>query len=204
MTDRERPQPRGLVPLRAGDIAAVVTHLEMRERPARRSAAPPPGNWNLAPIPSPSTDRYRELYRRVGADWLWFSRLELGEAELAAIIRNPAVDIFEAVCDGESAGLLELDRRTPGEVELAFFGLAQPFLGMGAGRWLMEHALDLAWQNGVNRVWVHTCTLDHPHALPFYIRCGFVPYRREIETVPDPRLRGVLPRSAAAQHPVIC
>jgi GNAT superfamily N-acetyltransferase len=91
----------------------------------------------------------------------------------------------------------------PGETELAYFGLVPGMTGHGHGGWLMAHAMRLAWQPGISRVWVHTCDLDHPAALGFYIASGFVPFERAVEILPDPRLTGIHPRGAAARIPII-
>jgi GNAT superfamily N-acetyltransferase len=193
--------PDGYSDVPPGKIAAVVTHLEMTERPALRPD--PEGAWTLRRVPSPDLDWFRDLYRRVGEEWLWFSRLQMADAELAAIIRSPMVDVHALVHEGRDKGLLELDFRDAGQCELAFFGVTADLIGCGAGRWLMNHALELAWSRPVQRVWVHTCTLDHPSALAFYQRSGFRPFRRQIEIADDPRLDGTAPRSAAKHVPMI-
>ncbi len=124
-------------------------------------------------------------------------------AELAAIIEDPGVEIF-AVMDGcEHAGLLELDFRQSGQCELAFVGLVPELAGQGHGRWLLGQALRLAWREGVHRIHVHTCTLDHPAALAAYRRAGFTPCGRAVETFPDPRLNGLLPPDCAPQVPLL-
>jgi GNAT superfamily N-acetyltransferase len=185
----------------AGRIAAVVTHLEMTARPALRSD--PPGPWTLRRVESPGLDWFRDLYRRVGEEWLWFSRLQMSDADLIAIIHSPLVEVHALVQDGRDEGLLELDFREPGQCELAFFGVTSKLIGSGAGRWLMNRALERAWSRQVTRVWVHTCTLDHPSALAFYQRSGFHPFRRQVEITDDPRLDGTVPRSAARYVPII-
>jgi GNAT superfamily N-acetyltransferase len=195
--------PDGYSDVPPGKIAAVVTHLEMLSRPPVRSAPEVPG-IAIRPVPQPEVGWYRDLYARVGAeDWLWFSRLGMPPAALEAIIRHPKVEIFVITRDGRDEGLLELDVRVAGECELAFFGLTKALLGQGAGRTLMTAAIDRAWSHPIRRFWVHTCTLDHPDALSFYIRSGFRPYRRQIEIADDPRLTGVLPETAAPHVPII-
>ena len=111
-----------------------------------------------APGRDPGLDWFRDLYRRVGEEWLWFSRLQMSDAELAAIIHSPLVEVYALVQDGRDEGLLELDFREPGQCELAFFGVTSKLIGSGAGRWLINRALELAWSRQVARVWVHTCT----------------------------------------------
>lgn len=191
-----------LTPVMDGELAAVVTSLEMRARPKPRPL--PASPLGLVAWRAPGPDAYRSLFRRVGAPWLWFSRLMLDDAGLTAVLHDPAVDLY-AVTDraGVEIGMLELDFRTGGECEIAFFGLVPELTGKGHGDWLMAQALALGWRKDVTRMWVHTCTLDHPGALGFYRRNGFIPFARAIETFADPRLIGVLPRDAAPHAPLI-
>jgi ribosomal protein S18 acetylase RimI-like enzyme len=99
--------------------------------------------------------------------------------------------------------MIELDFREPHECELAFIGLIPELSGKGHGRWLMTEAVKRAWREGVDRVHVHTCSLDHPAALSAYRRAGFVPYKRAVERFRDPRLLGILPRDCASQVPLL-
>jgi GNAT superfamily N-acetyltransferase len=193
--------PDGYSDVPAGKIAAVVTHLEMTERPTPRPDSE--SAWTLRRVPSPDLEWFRDLYRRVGEEWLWFSRLRMADADLAAIVGSPMVEVHALVHEGRDEGLLELDFRQAGQCELAFFGVTAGLIGSGAGRWLMNRALELAWSRQVSRVWVHTCTLDHPSALAFYQRSGFRPFGRQIEIADDPRLDGTMSRSAAKHLPVI-
>ena len=186
-----------------GKLAAVVTHLEMRAKAPLRPV-PEPQGLGLERKEAPGVDWYRALFRKVGAeDWLWFSRLVMDEAALQAILRDPLVEVYALREGGADKGLLELDFREEGECELAFFGLASDLIGRGVGRWLMNRAIDLAWRRGITRFHVHTCTLDSPQALSFYMRSGFVPVRRQVEIADDPRLAGLLPESAAPQVPIL-
>ena len=188
-------------PVRDSDLAAVVTFLEMKARPG---VTVPPSPLSLIRIESPTPDAYRDLFRKVGARWLWFSRLVMDDTALLAIIADPKVELF-AILDesGDEAGMLELDYREPDECELSFVGLIPELSGQGHGRWLLAEAIDRAWRDDMSRVHVHTCTLDHPAALAAYRRAGFTPYRRAIERFPDPRLLGVLPMDCAPQSPVL-
>ena len=193
--------PDGYSDVPAGKIAAVVTHLEMTVRPALRPD--PAGAWTLRRVEMPPLDWFRDLYRRVGEEWLWISKIRMPDAELAAIIQSPLMEIYALAHEGRDEGLLELDFREPGQCEFVSFGLTEKLVGIGAGRWLMNRALELAWSRPVDRVWLHTCTFDHPAALAFYQRSGFRPFRRQVEVVTDPRLDGTVPRDVARHVPVI-
>lgn len=186
----------------AGKLASVVTCLEMTAPPelrSQRADAP----WTLRRIPNPGTGWYRELFSRVGADWLWFSRLKMAPSALDGILASPDVEIYSLIVNDRDEGLLELDFREPGVCELAFFGVTHAVQGGGAGRFLMNRALEHAWRRPITRFWVHTCTLDHPNALAFYLRSGFRAYARCVEIADDPRVTGVLPRGAAPHIPII-
>ena len=188
-------------PVANGELAAVVTYLDMRAPPEAPAVS---STLTLNRIEQPDTTAYRALFRRIGAPWLWFSRLIMDDAALAAIIRRPDVALY-VVRDEKAAdvGMLELDFRERGECELAFVGLIPELSGHGHGKWLLTEAVRRAWRDGVNRVHVHTCSLDHPAALSAYRRAGFVPFKRAVERFPDPRLLGHLPHDCAPQIPLL-
>lgn len=192
----------GYTDLPPGYAAAIATFLDMRAAPAPSSRPAPPG-LSLRRVDEPDLASYRDIFRRVGTSWLWCSRLRMSDAALAAILNDPGVELYLPERDGAAIGILELDFRAAGDCEIAFFGLVTEAIGQGAGRWLMDCALKHSWRAGVDRVWLHNCTLDHPNALGFYLRSGFRPYARKIEIFPDPRLDGLLPRDAAPHVPII-
>jgi GNAT superfamily N-acetyltransferase len=189
------------VPL--GMMAAVVTSLEMHAPPLRRAD---PGNsdqFTLTRLGGKDVERYLAMYRTLGHRWMWFSRLIQPRESVAAILDDLNVMAFCLVCDGSDIGLLELDFRQSGECELAFFGLVESAIGQGAGRWMMNRALELAWVQPIARLWVHTCSFDHPGAPDFYRSSGFRVFRTGIEIADDPRLSGHLPRVAAPHVPIL-
>jgi GNAT superfamily N-acetyltransferase len=188
-------------PVSDRELAAVVTFLEMHERP---SEPVPPSPLSMNRIEQPDPEHYRDLFRLVGAPWLWFSRLIMPDDALAKIIRDPNLDLF-AVTDeaGAEVGMVELDFREEAQCELAFLGLVPKLAGQGHGRWLLAESVSSAWRDGVSRVHVHTCTLDHPVALAAYRRAGFTPYKRAVERFADPRLLGILPIDCAPQVPLL-
>lgn len=188
--------------LATGELAALVTYLEMTDRPALEPQ--PSAVLSLERWAMPAIEPYRHLFRLVGAPWLWFSRLVLPADQLADVIGDPEVEVYRVRNTGErDVGMLELDFRQPSQCELAFVGLTPELSGRGHGRWLLDQALRLGWRDGICRVHVHTCSLDHPAALSAYRRAGFVPYKRSIERFFDPRLLEILPRDCAAQIPII-
>jgi GNAT superfamily N-acetyltransferase len=191
----------GLHDVPTGKVAMVVTHLQMMAPAPLRDLALPDG-ITFRQV-QPDVDWYRDVFDRVGTPWLWYGRRKIDDAALKAEISDPKVSIFTLARNGQDEALLELDFRKDGECELAYFGLTNKLIGSGAGRYLMNQAIRLAWVDGVKRFHVHTCTFDSPQALDFYIRSGFTPYRRQVEIDDDPRLAKVLPEHAAPHVPVI-
>lgn len=191
-----------LIPVADDQVATIVTTLEMRTRPPLRPL--PSSPLRMVPWPAPTTAAYRTLFTRVGARWLWFSRLAMDDARLAETLEASTTRIF-AVADqrGIEVGLLELDSRAGATVDIAYLALIPDLAGKGHGRWLMAQAMAMAWRPGVTCIRVRTCTLDHPSALNFYRAQGFAATARTIETFPDPRALGLLPPDAAPQIPYL-
>ena len=179
-----------------GHLAMVVTHLEM-PRPETLPDVPQSDaevvEW------TPSADEYLDLFRAVGAPWLWASRLSNSASELSDILGDPGYETRMLRC-GMGRGMLDLDFRERGVCTLAYFGLTPDLTGRGLGKVLMAHAVRRAFRDGVRSFRLHTCTLDGPHALPFYRRMGFVATKREVEIMRDPR-GTLLPEDAAPQVP---
>ncbi|MGF1639957.1 MAG: GNAT family N-acetyltransferase [Rhodospirillales bacterium] len=190
----------------AGKLRQVVTWLEMTAPPWGDGPPPanpaPCGDVAVVRFDALSVADYRALQRLIGEAWLWWERLTVGDAALAALLADPGTEIRRLTVGGTVAGFSELDRRRPGEVELSFFGVAPPFIGLGLGRYLLAETLAAAWAVRPRRVWLHTCDHDHPQALGFYGRAGFRPYRRETVLIDDPRRLGLLPLDAAPHVPL--
>jgi prephenate dehydrogenase len=168
---------------RRGDaptVPAVRTYIEQTSRPPHVDDAWPGPGWqlNLAPACPPSFFRY--LYREVGRRWHWVDRLPWSDDRIREHLTTPGVEIWVLSLDGLPAGYVELARGADGVVEIAYLGLLPEFIGRGAGRALLAAAIGRAWHPpGTTRVWLHTCTLDHPRALPNYLAAGFRVVREE-------------------------
>lgn len=195
------PPPRHQM-LPAGWVAEVVTYLEMLKPPPPR--ADTAAGLTLMRMPADPAE-YRRVLRLVGEPWLWASQLRRSDADLSAVLSSEAVETYTLRAGPDEIGLLQLDFRAESACELAFFGVVPEAIGVGAGRFLMNRAIERAWSRAprISRFWVHTCTNDHPDALAFYMRSGFVPCARGIECYPDPRLEGLLPKEAAPQIPIV-
>lgn len=194
--------PDGYHAVPHGKLANVQTYLEMRAPPALRPGPQDP-LWRLERLTEPDLERYRAAFHSVGDEHLWALRLLMPEPELTRYLTDPAIEVYFLVAPGGDEGLLELDFNVERECEVALFGVAPSLFGTGAGRWLMNRAVEIAWSHPIERFWLHTCTLDHPNALAFYRRTGFVPYARKVEVYDDPRYLGVTRSDAAPAVPIL-
>ena len=148
---------------------------------ARRTT--PPHDARLVPPPI-DVPTWRALYRLVGDAWHWHDRDAWPEERLAAHLARPTVRVFTVTCtiDGSTlapAGFVELEQHADGSVEIVYLGLAAGAIGRGLGRWLVQAAVAEAEALRATRIWLHTCTLDHPAALGNYEACGFRIEREE-------------------------
>jgi len=160
-------------------VDVKVHYLEMRSPPKRPKTPLPRAGLTVIHAKNPTVRYYRFLYHAVGTDYHWYTRGAWPDSELAASLSNPRHEIQVLHVDGTPAGFAELDCRTP-EIELVQFGLMPEFIGQGLGTYFLQWTIDRAWSHRPKRLWLHTCTLDHPRALPNYQKAGFVVYQEEM------------------------
>ncbi|HWY85305.1 MAG TPA: GNAT family N-acetyltransferase [Gemmataceae bacterium] len=161
-----------------GDV--TVYYLQMFARP-EWILPPPRAGLTVVHARRPPVAYYRFLYDAVGRDYDWTSRKKLSDAELAALLGDPRIEVHVLMADGVPAGFAELDKRMEGEIELVQFGLMPDFIGQGLGRYFLQWTIDKAWSYQPRRFWLHTCTKDHPVALPNYLKAGFAIYKEEMK-----------------------
>lgn len=163
----------------------TITYLEMTDRGQLQPARAGGLQLVRAEVASPELNRF--LYAAVGARWGWYSRLTWDYARWLAYLDRPELETWVAYVAGTPAGYFELERQDGGDVEIAYIGLLPAFIGQGLGGALLTAAVARAWDMGAARVWVHTCTLDHPQALRNYEARGFTVFRTEEKTeqLPD-------------------
>ena len=168
-------------------VAAVRTYLEM-DSPGRLTgrAAIPPGY--VVRRESLDPDLYRELYDGVGAEYHWRDRRSWSDERLISHLQQPGIAFYVLWQGNAPRGFFELARHDDGSIEIAYFGLMPAGIGQGLGRALLTRAIDEAWNQkpAPSRVWLHTCTLDHPAALANYLARGFQVTHTERYTVDIP------------------
>jgi GNAT superfamily N-acetyltransferase len=164
-----------------------ITYLELRSPAPLGPEIPPPPGAELVHAEMPSPELNRFFYATVGADYHWTDRLSWSRHQWLELLEAPRYETWLAMMRGTPAGYFELDLRDLAAAEIVYFGLLPAFAGLGLGRWLLDRAVRRGFEAGAARVWLHTCSLDHPAALPNYLARGFSVFKIEEQEreVPD-------------------
>ncbi len=172
-----------------GKLRMVITYLEMNKPPKFKESRTRSDGISIIRARKPTLSFYRYLYNAVGSAWCWYERNLLSDKELAAIIHHPDVHLYVLYVQGTPAGFVELDFQNGSEPQIAYFGFVPEFIGRGLGKYFMMWSVEKAWTKDTNRLWVHTCNLDHPKAISTYQQAGFSPYKQTIQIIDDPRVK---------------
>lgn len=165
-------------------MLVTTTYLEQTSPTDLARAHRPPGDVAVERVPAPDVELSRSMYAAVGADWHWTDRARWSTEQWRQRLSRVGGETWVARVSGDLAGYAELESLVVGgstEVEVAYFGLLPAYVGRSLGGHLLTVAVEQAWAMGerwptlppVSRVWLHTCTLDGPAALPNYQRRGF-------------------------------
>jgi len=165
--------------MQAPSRSITVYYLEMLDRNSFRPKTPPAG-FDVEMLSPPEFEVNRRFYRMVGSSWNWTDRLTWSDDDWRRYVHRDALRTWVGRVGGESVGYFELESQDGGDVQIAYFGLVPEFIGRGFGGPLLSAAIEHAWGlPGTRRVWVHTCTDDHKHALDNYRKRGFEVYKTE-------------------------
>lgn len=155
------------------------TYLEMRDPAELQAARSDDPRIRVERMQNCPASFFRYLYVEIGRNYRWIDRLPWTDKQILAHLQQTEISMWLLTYDGAPAGYFELRKWEDGSVEVAYFGLLPESLGRGLGRHLLTCATEQAWVDGANRVWLHTCTLDDPAAMPNYLNRGFRPFKSE-------------------------
>ena len=161
-----------------------TTYLHMTSRDQFVPVDTEPEEVRIEPLIAPTVEQYRFFYRSVGEQIRWRDRLIMSDSELEAELQKPGTSIYVLYVNDVSAGYIEL-ARAGRETQIGYFGLFPEYQGRGLGKYLLSFGIARAWEGDVERVWVHTCNLDSPHALDNYIKRGFRTYKVHEYPMPE-------------------
>ena len=179
-----------------------VTYMERTKPPQQTIPTPPLDGVTFTSNMNISVELYRDLHKQVGENWLWWERLTLDNDVLEKLISHPDTVIYTLHVKKTLAGFVELDQLKKSEPAIRYFGLMPAFIGQRLGAFMMDSLVSDAWTKNIEKITLDTCDLDHPAALEFYKRHCFSEVSTEVKKAVDPRLVGILPKTAAAHIPI--
>lgn len=169
-------------PFNLSDIAKEqvrVYYLEMRSRPQPTSTTGKVFDFKKLQVPI-EVNQYRQLYYGVGKQWNWLDRMVMPDQELENLINANSTEVYSVSIEGITAGFAEF-MQTNNFVEIVYFGLFPEFIGKGVGKQFLQAVVEKAWAYDPTWIQLNTCELDHPNALPVYLKVGFSLVREENE-----------------------
>ena len=155
------------------------TYLEMRAPDDLVPSGSGPVGARIERIEASPPSLYRHLYSEVGRDFHWVDRLAWSDEQIRTHLAQPSVTLWLLTMSDAPAGWFELKSHDDASTEIVYFGILPAFRRRGLGKHLLIEAVRQAWATGTPRVWLHTCTLDDPAALPNYLARGFRAYKEE-------------------------
>ena len=120
------------------------------------------------------------FYKQGGKKHRWIDRLIWSDEKWMTYISNRNLETYVISKYDELVGFFELLYNPElKETEISYFGLLEEYIGKGIGGFALSSAIRKAFEKNINRVWLHTCTLDHPNALKNYIARGMTVFKKE-------------------------
>ncbi len=160
------------------EIPVKTIYMQMTSRPLNAIAKP--DGAEIIYETKPEINWYKDIYHKVGSKWGWAKRLTFSDEELKNTIRSKDVEIYYLSVDKEVAGFFEYERKGK-ETEIVYLGLVPQFIGKGLGQYLLNQAINMAWDIDIERLTLHTCEYDHISALKLYQKLGFQIYDKRID-----------------------
>lgn len=160
----------------------ATTFLEMHSRSELIAGHSGDGEFRVEEMSVRQWQVNKFMYGFVGGQWQWVNRLAWSDQEWQRYAEDENIRTFLGFKQGALAGYFELNK-CQGDVEIAYFGLTPQFIGRGYGKHMLTRCIEEAWDWGASRVWVHTCSLDHPSALPNYQARGLKVYKTMPENI---------------------
>jgi GNAT superfamily N-acetyltransferase len=147
--------------------------LEMQSPSEFKPSTDCPDSLEVHRVTAPSTELNRVLHATVGKRWQWGGRHDWGQAEWGDYVHRDALETWIAYVEGKPAGYYEMEKQEDGSVRIQCFGLLEAHIGKGFGGPFLSHAVARCWERGATRVWLNTCSRDHPNAIHNYRARGF-------------------------------
>ena len=156
-------------------------YLEINSIKELKLSDAPNKNCYLSLVDPPDFNLNKFFYKQVGKDYRWIDRLVWSDNKWINYVENSRVKTY-ILRDNENLvgyfeNILDIEKK---HSEIAYFGILSEFFGKKYGSYLLSEAIKKSFEKGINRVWVHTCSLDHKNALKNYQARGMKIFKAEI------------------------
>lgn len=175
-----------VLPFPTRTVSVTTTYLHLPSRDQFRPAFVADPDLRVLEMQEPSVAFYRFLYAVVGHDFVWIDRLLWTDAQYLEYLSRPTTTVLVLYVRGVPVGYIDLDASEGAATEIVYFGLVPAVHGRGLGKHLLSLGVQRAFDDGAARVWLHTCSLDGPHAIANYLARGFVAYKMTTQDEPVP------------------
>ena len=159
--------------------------LELRDLKNLRSNSTKQNKFTIKKI-KPDFQLNKFFYKQVGKKHRWIDRLSWTDEKWINFISNKNLETYVISESEDLIGFFELLYNPElKETEISYFGLLEKYIGKGIGGYALSEAIKKSFKKNIKRVWLHTCTLDHPNALKNYIARGMKVFRKENISILD-------------------
>tara|TARA_Y100000817_G_scaffold226259_1_gene179119 strand:+ start:44 stop:556 length:513 start_codon:yes stop_codon:yes gene_type:complete len=144
-----------------------------------RSKSPGP-NFKINQLDPPDFQLNKFFYKQIGKKYRWIDRLAWDDKKWIEYVENPRVKTFVLKENNNLVGFYETVRDFDnGHSEIAYFGILEEYFGKKCGGYLLSEAIKKLFEDGISRVWLHTCSLDHKNAIKNYLARGMQVFKSE-------------------------
>ena len=140
----------------------------------------PGSNFKISEVDPPDFHLNKFFYKQIGRKHRWIDRLTWADKKWMEYVENPRIKTFVLKDNSNLAGYYEIIRDlNNNHTEIAYFGILEDYLGKKCGGYLLSEAIKNLFEEGMSRVWLHTCSLDHENAIKNYLARGMQVFKSE-------------------------
>ncbi len=155
-------------------------YLEIKSLNELNEVKKPDGNYSIYLVNPNDFQLNKFLYKQIGKKYFWKDRLEWSNKNWIDYVSNKKISTYVLKDNEDIVGYFELIfHNIKEEAEIAYFGILEDYFGKKLGGYLLSQAIKKAFQLNINRLWLHTCSLDHKNALKNYLSRGMAIFKSE-------------------------
>ena len=157
------------------------TYLEIKSIDDLNEVEKPIGNYSINLVDPIDFQLNKFFYKQIDQKYFWKDRLEWSNQTWIEYVSDEKISTYVLKDNEDIVGYCELlFYKTKTEVEIAYFGILEDYFGKKLGGYLLSEVIKKAFELNINRVWLHTCSLDHKNALKNYLSRGMAIFKSEI------------------------